>query len=169
MSVRRTLAALGALLLLAGCGGDPKPKVEQTPTSPTTSPTQSETAKPASAEDVIRQYVELSLEAQNTGDSSEFAEAFPACRACQKLAQSVTDAYTRGGFIDSGTWRIRSIKLAGSVGARYEYNLVVDADAGRFRPKEGAPVQHFPGGITRVRMILNKAADRWVLKDTLAM
>lgn len=162
MSVRRLLAALGAMLLLAGCGGDPKPKVNPTPTSPTTSPTQSETAKPATAEDVIRQYADLSIEAQAVGDTAALRQAFPACKSCIRMADHIDKIYSGDGFIHPGEWTIKRIKLAGHVGTRYEYDLSIVAEPGKY--KENGKVTSLTGGPNTFRMILKKK-NGWSLTD----
>jgi hypothetical protein len=162
MSVRRWVAALGAMVLVAGCGGDPKPNVEATPSSPSTSPTQSETAKPASAEAVIRQYVRLSLDAQAKGETSSLRDAFPVCKSCLRMADHIDTIYSGGGFIHPGKWTIRRIELAGHVGSRYEYDLSIVAKPGRY--KEDGKITALTGGPNTFRMIFRKS-DGWSLTD----
>lgn len=164
MAVRRTLAALGAVtLLLGGCGGDPQPRVEQFPTAPTTSPTKSASAKPMSAEDQIRRYINLSLQAQAQGDTSGLRDAFPVCKSCLRMADHIERIYGQGGFIHPGTWKVKDIGLAGHVGPRYEYDLSIVAKPGRY--KEDGKVNRLTGGPNTFRMIFRKTDGGWRLLD----
>ena len=170
MTLRRTLAALGAAaLLLGGCGGDPEPKVDPTTPTPTLSPDESETAKPMSAEDVIRKWVQVQLDAQNTGDTSKLREQFSHCVACRSFANKIDAAYAHGGYVKAGAWRIRSIELAGHVDSRYEYNLTITAQPTKLLLKGDGKVKTFNGGPESFRMIFRKRAGSVVLTDYQAM
>lgn len=163
MSGRRLLAAIGALVLLGGCGGDPQPKVEPTPTTASPTATDSGPAKPATAKDVIRQYVELSLEAQATGETSALRDAFQVCKSCLRMADHIDAIYTNGGFIHPGDWSVKEVHLAGHVGLRYEYDLSIVAEPGEYK-EDGERVK-LSGGPNTFRMIFKKATVGWILRD----
>ena len=165
MPVRRPLAALAAVVLLAGCGGDPKPKVEPTPTSPTISPTESESAKPATAEDVIRQWARLLLRAQNTGDTTPLLDAFPSCRECRHFAGQIEKYYQDGGYIRAGAWHYDSIHEAGHVGSRYEYDFKLHAEPTAYRTSSDKPTRHLGGGEQGFRMFLKKTQAGWTVTN----
>jgi hypothetical protein len=112
----RTLAAVAvvATLALAGCGGDPEPKVaEPVPSpsvsSPTVSPTASQTAGSEQAyRDFIESYVDAISRSLSTGDPSEWlAMSSPECSNCPVYADNIRGAYADGGKIVGADWRVR--------------------------------------------------------------
>jgi hypothetical protein len=104
-----------ALVVLAGCGGDPKAEPSPSPSTPTVSTSPSPTAPvmPAAAAEntkagaiaFVRYYIELINHAQATGDVGplEAAESSD-CRSCQRASKAVTDIYLSGGHIEGGRW-----------------------------------------------------------------
>ena len=75
----RVVAALLALVVVAGCGGDPEPKepksvptASTTPTAtPPTMPAQAKENSPEGAAAFVKHYIDVFNYASNTGDVTE--------------------------------------------------------------------------------------------------
>jgi hypothetical protein len=112
----RLLGAVVLLLVLAGCGGDPKADPTTTPSTPATSPASTTPSPPvmpeaakantkAGAVAFVRYYVELINYAQRTGVIDELAKIEDAaCASCTKVRETLTDIYGSGGHIQGGDW-----------------------------------------------------------------
>lgn len=139
--VGRVSGAVGAALVvvaLAGCQGDPEPRVQESPSvsatseSESKSPTPSESAVPtptesgeavapampaaageksgAGAEAFTSWWVELLNFASTSGDSSGLrAESAGACDGCLALAELIDETYASGGHIEGGRWMIGNL------------------------------------------------------------
>ena len=112
--------AAALLVLLAGCGGDPKadpsPTPSETPVSPTPSPT-APTMPAAAAENskagaiaFVRYYIELINHLQRTGDSAPLRQAaLPTCKSCKSVIRAAEGIYATGGHVEGGAWSITDI------------------------------------------------------------
>jgi hypothetical protein len=112
------LVVVAVLLMLTGCGGDPKADPSPSPSSPVTSPVSTTPSAPvmpaeakaegkAGAMAFVKYYVELINHAQATGDTSALAAAeMPKCHSCQTARNGVQAHYEAGGSIKGGDWRI---------------------------------------------------------------
>ncbi|MFZ2013727.1 MAG: hypothetical protein WAV00_07900, partial [Nocardioides sp.] len=111
MAVRRILAAVltAPLLTLTACGGGggsiADPPISSAPSS---SPTTQQRETP---EHFIRRWAAENTRMQDTGHSSKFRSLSVGCRGCTRLADRVDAIYTAGGFIRTGGWQIRSVKV----------------------------------------------------------
>jgi hypothetical protein len=151
MSVRRTLAALSAVLLLAGCAGDPKPKVEQAPTMPATSPTDS---TPLTAREFVNHWVDVANDMQTTGETDEYRLLSSDCEPCIETAKRVEHVYSEGGHIETAGWDVKRTKLIDN-GTTTDVDLwvvssptvIVHGDGGRERLRGGP--NHFVLSIAR--------------------
>jgi hypothetical protein len=161
--VRRTLAlALTVPALLAGCSDDPEPtpKIpEPTSSSPTPTPTESETPEAESPEEFIRRWVKAGDEMQVTGETAEYANMSPKCKACQGFVESVEEVYSAGGSADFAGTRITGIKRYASDPPTYDVSQRVPETT--IRRTEGGQTQTLPGGSTRIRVILKKSKADW--------
>lgn len=158
MSVRRTLAALGAVaLLLTGCSGDPKPKMS--PTSPPPN-SQSTTAQPMSAEDFVRAWVELYNAMQRTGKTSEYRRASAKCPACLDVADRVDKEYGSGGHIQTAGWSVRRLVLNGD-GSSLDVDLYVKSAPVRVVHSDGS-IERLPGGPAHFLIGVKQVGSAWV-------
>ena len=164
MSVRRTWAALAAAaLLLASCSDDPEPRFEPTE-SP--SPSESETTVRPEAqtpEEFIREWFELAVAMQNTGDSEGFLAVSDDCGACRDLSKSVNRIYLAGGSVSVRSMEVTSVRdLPGR-----EFSVMVDASETKLRERAGAELQTLPANSNEYRMFLRPVGDSWVMTDYL--
>ena len=123
---RRAVGIVVAALLLAGCGGAPKPKALPTPsepgtptasTTPTTPtpPVLPEAAKAtsdAAVEAFARHYVDVINYATASGDDSQLlALADDGCASCRTLATRLRTIYDAGGSIRSQGWSVTAAEV----------------------------------------------------------
>jgi hypothetical protein len=118
--MRRSIIGFALLLVVAGCGSDPKADPSPSPSSPVTSPVSTTPSPPAMPEAAkantkagaiafVRHYVDLINYAQATGDLAELATAEEvACKSCSAAREGVRSHYAAGGSINGGDWLVRS-------------------------------------------------------------
>src|ERR1700712_2421290 len=104
---RLVVVAALALLVVAGCGGDPKPKSLPSPT-PSPSPSASASATPpalppaaktkAGAIAFARTFIESVNYAGVAGDTAPLRAMYiPFCTRCEALADGIDQTYAAGG------------------------------------------------------------------------
>lgn len=164
MSVRRTVAALvGAVLLLAGCAGDPEPRF--TPTQ-SPSPTESETSAEPEAqtpEEFIREWFRVGTAMQNTGDTATFRSMSDDCEPCETFADDIEAVYDAGGYISIESERVLDVKQMESG----DYVVNVRSTPTKFRESSDAQVDSFPGGVNTYQVTLTGRNGSWLLADYL--
>lgn len=169
--------ALGAVMIcsllgLAGCAGaDPVASAPTaTPTleepAPSASPSAPETVEPETAKEFIRRWPVVETEMLNSGQTDPYRRISAQCRACTGIADRVDRIYSKGGFIQTTTWTIRSIKSIGG-GERDNKSFLVRtmAPPTRFQETSSGPVKTYPGGPINYQVLLRLRAGRWVLAD----
>lgn len=157
MSVRRLVAALGATLLLAGCGGDPEPKVEPTPSSPST--TMSASDKPASAEEFVNAWVRASNDMQVTGETTEYRELSAQCAPCLAVADHVDRVYKGGGHIETSGLTVRRTKFQGNASTK-DVDLYGTSAVVRIVKPSGT--SRLPGGPAHFLLSIKRVGSSWV-------
>ena len=162
--------AAALLVVLAGCGGDPKadpsPTPSETPVSTTPSPP-APTMPAAAAENskagaiaFVRYYIELINHAQATGDVEPLAAAeSPECRSCASARDVVTRIYTSNGHLEGGDWaaRIQSAAPRPDLDAWTVFAVV------RFAPQvvvDKGETTHLKGGRSLITFVVGHT-DRW--------
>lgn len=133
------LAALAALaLVLAGCGGDPKPTPVARPTaspSASASASASPPALPASsrvksgegAEAAVQYFLDSMAYAGATGDTNAFEDAYlRSCTKCQAITDGIRTTYEAGGSLEGGAWRATKLKFYAIKGDVAYVDAVVD-------------------------------------------
>jgi hypothetical protein len=115
--MRRLAVGAALVVLLAGCGGDPKADPSPSPSATTSAsatpspPVMPDAAKAntkAGAVAFVKYYIELVNHAQATGDVRTLsAVEAPACKSCQQGRAYLTRIYSAGGHITGGRWSIR--------------------------------------------------------------
>jgi hypothetical protein len=122
--MRRSVVGAALMLLLAGCGGDPKvdPPPSTSPT-PSVSATHSPPALPEAAKAntkagaiaFVRHYVDLINYAQATGDITTLAAVEdPGCKSCANGRDVLSSIYKAGGVIKGGHLSFRFSSAAPS-------------------------------------------------------
>jgi hypothetical protein len=108
------LVVVAVLLMLTGCGGDPKAVPSPSPSSPATSPVSTTPSAPVMPEEAkadskagaiafVKYYVELINHAQATGDVQALADVeSEKCRSCISAQKTLQEIYGVGGHIEGG-------------------------------------------------------------------
>ena len=155
MGVRRSVTGIlaGTLgcfaLLLSACGGGDD-SVADPPVSPaTSSPTES--AQHESAEQFIRRFVSVSNKMEAHGGTSDYLALTIGCKPCESLATQIREARHAGGFYRSKGWSLREIQPEVH-GGRGTVDVSVSSAPTTYRTAAHAPVQHYTGGWTVLRL-----------------
>jgi hypothetical protein len=178
--MRRSLVGaagvLAALLVLAGCGGDPKADPSPSPSTPSVSTTPSPTAPvmPAAASEntkagaiaFVRYYIELINHAQATGDVAALESVESAgCESCAKVRTSIAKIYASGGSITGGSWHPHLRTALQNDDGSWLVSGYIQFDPEQVKRSRESPIESAAGGsaITHVTVVLNN--DIWkVLK-----
>jgi hypothetical protein len=174
---RSVFVAMAALVVLAGCGGDPKADPSPSPSTAPVSTTPSPTAPvmPAAASEntkagaiaFVRYYIELINHAQATGDIGRLKEVEdPGCKSCTNGRNYLAMIYGDGGHISGGVWTVQS-----ATAQRSGENWAVTVK-GRFAPSDvfaspGSPAKHARGGQTLTNFVVWRAND-WKVRTWFA-
>ncbi|MFT4008888.1 MAG: hypothetical protein QM655_02480 [Nocardioidaceae bacterium] len=152
MRVRAALA-LGALVLLAACNGDPgptPPPITPSTTIPTvgTSPTAT-TDSSTDAEaiyGVVSRYF-AALNAAALDGRTDDLEAFhgPGCGGCQTIASNIRRTYAAGGHIEGGQIKVKKIDQIIDLGnGRWSFRVRTHTSTERYFETSAAPVREHP-------------------------
>jgi hypothetical protein len=162
MSVRRSIV-LGFVVavLLAGCQGDPEPKVEPTPSESSSETSPSKDPQPQTAEEFIDEWFDLAVEFQNTGESEALAAVSQDCRPCQSLIDRVERIYKAGGQVRIERMAVTSVRPI----AQHEYAATVKASQTRVRESANGSTQTIPGNTNEYRVFLTRAGDGWNMSN----
>jgi hypothetical protein len=124
--MRRFVVGAALVVLVAGCGGDPKadpspstssaPTVSPTPTPTPTPPVLPDAAKAdtkAGAIAFVKYYVELVNSAQASGQTTalELVES-SGCASCSNVRRGLDEIYSNGGHIEGGDWHAEARSAA---------------------------------------------------------
>jgi hypothetical protein len=180
--MRRSLVgaagALAALLVLAGCGGDPKADPSPSPSTPSVSTTPSPTAPvmPAAASEntkagaiaFVRYYIELINHAQATGDVAALAAVEePGCKSCTQGREYIQGIYSAGGHIENGQLRVRVLSVLRNAAIN---GWTVDARLSFgpqtvIKPSATPTAQQLQGGSVPITVLISKQTDRWSVTE----
>jgi hypothetical protein len=157
MRTTRLLAALvAAALLLAGCGGSPKPSTlpSKSPTpSPSASPSPTPPVTPAAvrlktkegAEATVRLFLDTLAYAGASGQTDELRATYAAsCTKCEAIAKGIDDTYGAGGSIRGGAWHPTQLKFYAIKGNVAYIDAVVDYGPQTWTRTSSASPQHAP-------------------------
>jgi hypothetical protein len=174
---RWLLGAMACLVVLAGCGGDPKAEPSPSPSTAPVSTTPSPTAPvmPAAASEntkagaiaFVRYYIELINHAQATGDVGRLQAVEDAsCKSCTNGRKYLATIYGAGGHISGGAWTVQS-----ATAQRSGDNWAVTVK-GSFAPSDvfatpGAQAKHARGGPTLTNFVVWRASD-WKVRTWFA-
>lgn len=157
MDVRRWVAGLLLVPLLAGCSDYAKSDGKEPPTSVSPAATESETSDnelpprasntgATGAEAFLRRWIAVLNKAQTTGDVDVLRQlSANSCVSCKGVIDWVEEVWGNGGHISGGQWRLLSVNAyphrtdtrikLGTV-VHYAAATVVKANAERERIKE---------------------------------
>jgi hypothetical protein len=179
MRTTRLLAALvAAALLLAGCGGSPKPSTlpSRTPTpSPSVSPSRTPPALPdaakansrAGATAFIAHYIDV-LNFVTFGGNVEAAKSLDngRCKSCNNMLGAIASIYAQGGRVDGGAWAATILDVlrhpdhkAWTVDTKISYGPQTVVR------KTGAKPEHYSGGGRVVTFILTYSSGTWKVAE----
>ena len=162
MSVRRSIVlGFAVAVLLAGCQGEPEPKVEPTPSESSSETDPSEEPKPQTAEEFIEKWFAVNTEMQNSGETDEFRSMSPDCRPCKRLADEVAGFYDAGGFVEIEYQRVRQVRELSDT----EYLVTVNAAPTKYRESSAGDVKRLGGGPNEYRIVLAHEGNTWTLRD----
>jgi hypothetical protein len=167
MSVRRSIVlGLAGAVLLAGCQGEPEPKVEPTSSESSSAIDPSEQPERQTAEEFVRAWVELHTEMQNTGETKRFESVSVGCQPCESFADRIAAISAAGGYVRTDGWRIESLRCTGSSGRKRCDAEVVSAPT-TYREQERAKEKHLGGGELSVVFELRRLQGAWNMVNTL--
>jgi hypothetical protein len=171
------VAAL-VLLLVAGCGGDPKPKSLPSPKA-SPSPSASASATPPLLPDLARQntragaiafvkhYVNV-LNFVTFNGNVEAARVLDAghCTSCNRMLGAIDSIYTKGGHVAGGAW---TPTVVSDVRNPSRKGWTVDAKVS-YGPQEvtrsaNAQPQKYTGGGRVLTFILTFSPEGWKVSD----
>lgn len=113
--IHRHALALGLVLALSACGGDPEPQFEADPSPAPSEVTSSAPAKeaweeksPEGAVAFAEHWTATFSEAFQTGETADFSRLNDVdCESCAFLTETVNDIYADGGTATGDPWRLR--------------------------------------------------------------
>jgi hypothetical protein len=162
MSVRRSMVlGFAVAVLLAGCQGDPEPKVDPTPSGSSSETSPSDQPQPQTARQFVRAWVDTYNDFEASGDATAFAALNKDCSTCDDIQQTVESAYASGGFLKSQGWQI----LGNVSGAPPTLTAVIDVSPSRFKPSADGDVERSQGGRITVEFRVRKHNDGWRVTD----
>jgi hypothetical protein len=116
----RVVAALVALLVVAGCAGDPQPKEPKPSTTVSASPTVTVPTMPAQAKEdtpsgaaaFVKHYIDVFNYAANTGDVDELSKlSSPKCDGCQSYIREFGSLRAKGKLIVGPLWKLTKVEV----------------------------------------------------------
>jgi hypothetical protein len=118
----RVLAALVALLLVAGCGGDPHPKepkssatASATPTiTAPTMPAQAKEDTPSGAANFVDYFVRAFNYAAQTGDGQPMLAVAAKCKPCRQYAADFEKLKTDNKLASEPVWSLSDVSVGTS-------------------------------------------------------
>jgi hypothetical protein len=177
--MRRLVVSAALVLVVAGCGGDPKADPTTTPSSPSTSvtptatpPVMPEAAKAntkAGAVAFVKHYIDLINYAQATGHIDVLAAVEdPGCDSCGNGRSALARIYSAGGVITGGKLSFRFTSAAPS--PRYRGWLI--SGSLHFAPQivvrqAGESPENLTGGTTPANAFVSStnASHEWRVMD----
>jgi hypothetical protein len=134
--MRRSIIGFALLLVVAGCGSDPKADPSPSPSSAVTSPvstTPSPPAMPDAAKEntkagaiaFVRHYVSVQNYASFHGDTVPLRGLISSeCVSCRSIAALIEKVYSAGGRIEGEGWTITRARNANVPGSRKDVSYV---------------------------------------------
>lgn len=164
----RLIAALTcAVLLLAGCTGEPEPKAPEgtaTPTVTAKPPEMPAIAREQSSEGAtafLQYYVEVLNFAATTGNVDELKRLSSSdCSGCQKYIDLYVDTYADGGWFREGEWSFTEVRVR-STGSGWFLTTDMAFDGGSFKVDGAADEQVSEASHDLLTFVLDRSGDAW--------
>lgn len=178
---RRVAAAVCVLpLVLAGCAGDPEPKLappSETPTTESPSSSAAPTREPwekktnAGAVAFAKHWIAVFNEAQRTGDTDEMrALSAESCGSCTGFARMLEDLYGNGGRLESEGWRVRhAVPAHGLPPDAGRVSMRIERSAQVVRYGDGQPDERFAKSEVTLSARLVWTDAVWRMSDLVAL
>jgi len=165
-------ASLLALLAVAGCSDDPKPKFAPTPSpsSPTTSATPEpeawEVKSKHGAVAFAKHWVDVFNEAQQSGETTDLRSiSTDACGSCNGFATQLEDLYGDGGHLESAGWTVlQSVPTQGMPRGEAIIAMRI-ARSPQVVHKASGKEEQFPGGKATFSAKLVWKAQTWLMNE----
>ena len=169
-ALRTAVLALAAALLVAGCSGDPEPRIGTAPSpsaaTPSSSPPASVVVADETPEKFIERWLRSSVEMQNSGVVDSYKAMTRGCQPCNKLVRTVESYYESGGYVRFAGQRLVSSEVVPSVPNTTVVRAVVNAQPTEFKASADVPSETFPGGTDTLEVVLiETVADEWLVSD----
>jgi hypothetical protein len=167
--IRRSLACLVALvccLTLASCtdsSDSAGPGSSGGPSIPT--------AAKADTEDGVKQFasywIDTLNEATTSGDTQQLKElALKSCTVCTDFADRLDKIYADGGHVETDGFQVKSATMdAGMTEKAAGVLLNLNATPQTVFEKKGAKPEEHQGGQLRLRMLVSREGDHWLVKE----
>jgi hypothetical protein len=170
--MRRLAVGAALVVLLAGCGGDPKADPSPSPSATTSAsatpspPVMPDAAKAntkAGAVAFVKYYIDTFNFAQATGSSAGLASLSSAhCRECSAVLQGLRRIYNAHGHIEGGSLDVAAA-TADYNGAERLWFVLVQIESGPqklYDTADGDP-KHLPGGRRSMDFSLVQRDGNW--------
>jgi hypothetical protein len=177
--MRRSIIGFALLLVVAGCGSDPKADPSPSPSSAVTSPVSTTPSPPAMPEAAkantkagaiafVRHYVDLINQAQSTGDVSGLSTVEgQGCRSCSSGREYIGSVYGSGGHIEGGRLRVRIIDAlpnAAISGWTIDAKLTFGPQT-VIRPTASPSTQELEGGDVPITVLVERRPTGWLVSE----
>lgn len=173
------LIVVAVLLMLTGCGGDPKADPSPSPSSPATSPVSTTPSAPVMPEEAkadskagaiafVKYYVELINHAQATGTVDQLLAAESVdCKSCASGRKYIANVYDSGGHIEGGELAVtilsslRNVSLKGwTIDAQLTFGPQTVV-----RPTASPSNEQLDGGETPVTFLVSRRSAGWTVSE----
>ena len=165
-------ALLVLVVLVAGCGGDPKadpspstsappPSVTPTPTPPAL-PDAAKANTKAGAIAFATYYVDLVNSAQATGGVAGLISVeAESCASCSDVRTSITRIYQAGGSITGSAWHPHFNTALRNGDGSWLVNGLVEFDPGQIKRSAGGPTEPNKGGSAVTHLTVRMTGSGW--------
>ncbi len=154
-----TAGAVAALLLGAGCTGEPEPRFASPTSSTSPSGSRSESAA-LTPEETVEAWVLARNEALINGDVSALRSLqTQRCTTCSDLIEPITEIYESGGRFETDGWALNKVERDG---VRVEADVQIAG--GKTVPSDGASPNVYGPETRRMFAVLQDDGLVWKLK-----
>ena len=166
--IHRKALALGLVLALSACGGDPEPRFEEDPSPAPSEVTTSAPVKEAWEEKsddgaiaFVEHWVDEFNQMQTTGEVNDFRQlGTPNCAACDNFVDITRDIYEEA-TVESKGWSIEAADVPrGQSGSARDISVQIQQAPETITYEDGR-VERNDGGQLTVVMTTRWAGDTW--------
>jgi hypothetical protein len=161
--IRRLLlpcVALVCALVLSSCGGG-----DDSPATVDGFPAYVTANNEKGAQSFARYWVDTLNKATTSGDTAKFKKLNKdSCSTCADFAKQLDDIYGAGGRVETDGFKIkRVLNEAGVPAPGAGVSLVLTATPQKVYAKKGATARELKGGDLRLRLIMVRVQEHWVM------